>query len=130
MSYNKNYDTSALKKHACHEHPYLFKKLKSFLATKGYKNPKWKTKVKEKENCRHFSNLRFFWQPTTLPQIRSFTIGLFGKFGFSCCKRLPTHVFYWKSMVGAFSFVIMWACTISIPPPNGDWGAPRYGGKN
>jgi hypothetical protein len=33
-------------------------------------------------------------------------------------------------MVGVFSFTTMWACTISIPSPNGDWGVLKYGGKN
>jgi hypothetical protein len=33
-------------------------------------------------------------------------------------------------MVVAFGFVVVWACTVSIPSPNGDWNAPRYGGRS
>ncbi len=31
MSYNKNHGTSVLRKHACHEYPYLYKKCGLFL---------------------------------------------------------------------------------------------------
>jgi hypothetical protein len=40
VSYNKNHGTSTLKKHACHEHPYLYKKMGIIFAVEGYKNPK------------------------------------------------------------------------------------------
>jgi len=86
----------------------------------GYQNPKRKTWVKERESCPPFSNHKFFWQPMALPQIRSVTTCLLGRFGSLCCKGLLAFVFCWKSMVAMFGFVAMWACTISIPLPNGD----------
>jgi hypothetical protein len=104
--------------------------MKTIFVAKGYRNPKWKIGVKEEENYPPFSNHIFFWQPMALPQIRSFTIGLFGGLGSLCCKGLPTCIFYWKFMVVTFGFVEVWACIVSIPPPNGDWSAPKYGGEN
>jgi hypothetical protein len=41
VSYNKNHDTNALKKYACHEHNFrLVKKLGTIFDAKGYRNPK------------------------------------------------------------------------------------------
>jgi hypothetical protein len=56
MNYNK--------KHACHEHPNLYKKWGLFFF---YRNPKWKTRDKEEETCPPFSNHKLFLQPMALP---------------------------------------------------------------
>jgi hypothetical protein len=45
------------------------------------------------ENCPPFSNHRNFWHPMALTQIKSFTIGLFGRLGSLCFKALPTSIF-------------------------------------
>jgi hypothetical protein len=63
VNYNNNHGTSALKKHACHEHPNLYKKKGIVFAVEGYKNPKRKTWVIKRENCPPFSNRKLFWQP-------------------------------------------------------------------
>jgi hypothetical protein len=39
VSYNNNHDSSILKKHVCHKHPDLYKKLGFSFVTKGYRNP-------------------------------------------------------------------------------------------
>jgi hypothetical protein len=92
VSYNKNHSTSILKKHACHEYQDLYKKWGLFLLKRVIE-----TKVKNRGQIRGklspFSNHRLFWQPTTLTQIRSFTISLFGGPRSLCCKGLPAFIF-------------------------------------
>ncbi len=66
MNYNKNHNTSVLKKHGCHEHPNLYKKRGLFLLQRV-------VKLKEKEKSLRFLNHRLFWQLTPLQQIKSLT---------------------------------------------------------
>jgi hypothetical protein len=88
VKYNKNHNTSILKKHACCEHPNLYQKMGIVFVVEGYRNPKWKIGYKEEDNCPPFSNHRLFWLPMALPQITFFPTCLFGRLGFLCCKGL------------------------------------------
>ncbi len=115
MRYNKNHGISALRKQVCHEHLDSYKTTGTIFVAKGYKNPKWKIN----KNCPPFSNHIYFWQPTTLSQIKSFTTSFFGGLGSLCCKGLLIF-FLFKINGYDIWFSIMWVCTISILPPNGD----------
>ncbi len=60
MNYNKNHGTNALKKHACHEHPNLYKKWGLFLLQKVTKTQSEKQRTKKKKIVPPFQMINVF----------------------------------------------------------------------
>jgi hypothetical protein len=118
VNYNKKNDINTLKKHACHEHLDLYKKWGLFFLQRVIKTQSEKCGSKKRKIVLPFQNTIFFLSTNNLTTNQILYNKPFWKTWFSILQRVTSLYFLLKCT--SFGFAAMWACIISIVPPNGE----------